>query len=245
MIDASTAGQAGGAGIRQLVATTKFTAPPIPAVYVDRPHLRALLDRSTDVPLTAVVGSPGSGKSVALVAWLAGRTAGRHVWMSCDERDANTAQFWRSLTTALRRDDPDRWMEVVDLVDEPEPDLGDVAVAVVNDPDALGEPITIVIDDFHLAPAAAPSLGQVVESLPPLAHIVVASRTDPLLPLHRMRVRHQLLELREGDLRFSLEETEALFRRDGLVVRRRIDGCGAGAHGGMGGSAAPPRGHAQ
>ena len=50
------------------------------------------------------------------------------------------------------------------------------------------------------------------EHLPPGVHLVLASRSDPPLPLARLRAGGQLAELRAGDLRFTAEEAAALLR---------------------------------
>ena len=44
-------------------------------------------------------------------------------------------------------------------------------------------------------------------------HLVIASRTDPTLPLSRLRARGQLTELREADLRFTTAEATAFLER--------------------------------
>ncbi len=44
-------------------------------------------------------------------------------------------------------------------------------------------------------------------------HLIIASRTDPTLPLSRLRARGQLTELREADLRFTTEEAAAFLRQ--------------------------------
>ncbi|TLN16190.1 hypothetical protein FDZ74_08025, partial [bacterium] len=38
-------------------------------------------------------------------------------------------------------------------------------------------------------------------------HIAIGSRSDPPLPLARLRTRGKLLEMRAADLRFSADET--------------------------------------
>jgi LuxR family maltose regulon positive regulatory protein len=43
-------------------------------------------------------------------------------------------------------------------------------------------------------------------------HLVLASRSDPPLPLPRLRARGQLAEFRAADLRFTAEEADALLR---------------------------------
>src|SRR5204862_495561 len=48
-----------------------------------------------------------------------------------------------------------------------------------------------------------------LEHLPPQIHLVIASRTDPPLPLARLRGRGELAEIRAADLRFTPGEVAA------------------------------------
>ncbi len=224
--------------MREPLASTKFLAPPVPRCYVPRPRLHEALNRGAGVPLTTVVGPPGCGKTVAVASWLTRRPQGQTMWMSCDERDSQPVTFWRSLTEGLQRLWPDSWLDVRDLLDEDRPSLRDVAVAAANELDALGEPVTIVIDDFHVAREANASVALAIEALPRSTRLVLVSRADPALPLHRMRVQHELLELREQDLRLSPGETTALADALGLeldgeacrLLHERTDGWMAAVH---------------
>ena len=69
-----------------------------------------------------------------------------------------------------------------------------------------------MLDDYHLiqAPAVHASVEFLLEHLPPSLRLVLASRADPPLPLARLRARGQLAELREADLRFTLQEAGEL-----------------------------------
>jgi LuxR family maltose regulon positive regulatory protein len=53
------------------------------------------------------------------------------------------------------------------------------------------------------------TLAFVIDRLPPLLHLVVISRSDPPLPLARLRASGALCELHADDLRFSRAETAA------------------------------------
>ena len=68
-----------------------------------------------------------------------------------------------------------------------------------------------VLDDFHLitAPAVLDSVGLLLRRLPPGLRLALVTRSDPPLPLARLRASGQLAELRSADLRFTLEETAA------------------------------------
>ena len=73
----------------------------------------------------------------------------------------------------------------------------------------------LVLDDIHhLRDAAtAASLSLFVLHLPSWLHIVLVGRTNPVLPLDRMRVRDQLLELRFDELRLTTAEAREMLSR--------------------------------
>jgi LuxR family transcriptional regulator, maltose regulon positive regulatory protein len=196
----------------RLLAATKFLVPALPGRYVPRQRLHAVLDAAAELPVTVVVGVPGAGKSVMLESWLRDRPGLRSVWLSCDARDADPAAFWLALSATLTQAWPDRWLDAVDLLAEKEPDLDDVAIAVVNDLADLGERVVLVIDDFQFAAAAAPSLSTLIGRLPAGCRVVVASRTEPQLGLPRLRAYGQLLEIGDPELRLTRAEAAALIR---------------------------------
>ena len=84
--------------------------------------------------------------------------------------------------------------------------------------------------------ASADALRWLVEYQPPSLQLVVASRVDPPLRVHRMRAHQDLVELRDGDLAFSVEETRSLLAGFGVLldepelalVHRRSEGWVAG-----------------
>ena len=102
----------------------------------------------------------------------------------------------------------------------------------------IDQPMSLVLDDFHVIDNAAvlESLGRVIEHPPPLVNLVLSTRSDPPLPLHRLRVRGGLTEVRAADLAFSADEAEQLFAMHGLnptdgqleVLLERTQGWPAG-----------------
>jgi LuxR family maltose regulon positive regulatory protein len=73
----------------------------------------------------------------------------------------------------------------------------------------ITDPFILIIDDFQRLqnPVITHSLSFFIENIPPQFHLLIASRTEPPLPLALMRGRGQLLEIRLAELRFSSEET--------------------------------------
>ena len=116
---------------------------------------------------------------------------------------------------------------------------GGVAVErLASELDSLDEPLMLVIDDLHeLRSAQAVAwLELFLARLPSQLVVVLATREEPRVGLHRLRVAGELTELRASDLRFSLEETSALLRAAGIalseagveLLHERAEGWAAG-----------------
>ena len=48
--------------------------------------------------------------------------------------------------------------------------------------------------------------------------MALATRDDPALGLHRLRLTDRLTEIRAGDLRFSIDESRRLLEADGIAL---------------------------
>ena len=114
---------------------------------------------------------------------------------------------------------------------------------LVNELDGQGE-ITLILDDFHRlssVPARA-SIRWFIDHAPPGFQLVLASRTEPALPVAALRAHGELLELRAGDLRFTCEEADAFLNgRLGLGLTPERCRRPGGEDGGMAGRALPRR----
>ena len=79
---------------------------------------------------------------------------------------------------------------------------------IINEIDRQAIPVVFVLDDFHTIQAQAilEMITYLLDHMSPQLHLVILTRTDPLLPLSRLRVRNQLTEIRADQLRFTREE---------------------------------------
>ena len=117
-------------------------------------------------------------------------------------------RFWRHVVAALDRARPGIGERVGPLLGPPAPpSFEGLVTALINELAAQpGEDeMLLVLDDYHLIDAQPvhASLAFLLEHLPPGLHLVLASRSDPPLPLARLRARGQLAELRAAELRFT------------------------------------------
>jgi LuxR family transcriptional regulator, maltose regulon positive regulatory protein len=80
-----------------------------------------------------------------------------------------------------------------------------------------------VIDDLHEldAPEAFVCLERFLERVPDSLRVVLATREEPRLRLHRLRLAGALTEIRGSDLRFSVEEARELLDEDGITLSDR------------------------
>ncbi|MDC7335762.1 hypothetical protein PQR15_03510 [Streptomyces lydicus] len=85
--------------------------------------------------------------------------------------------------------------------------------------EGLAEPVVLVVDGLDKAPGreVAAGLEFLVDHAGPGLRLLLTSRVDPLLPLHRYRAEGRLCELRGAELAFTPREAAALLRGHGLA----------------------------
>jgi LuxR family maltose regulon positive regulatory protein len=201
-------------------ALTKFRPTTLPSTLVARSALHDRLTSGAGQRLTVVVGSAGSGKSVLLSNWAASRPPGATFWLSCDKADADPVRFWSGFIEASRAVAPEFGADAAELLLMDSGMSADVTALIANDAKKLPAGTAIIVDDFHAAAAAVASdMTDLVERWPTgTAQLVLASRNDPPVRLHRLRLAGELCELRDQDLSLSLAETGDLLANFGVEM---------------------------
>ncbi len=201
---------AAGDGVRQgmdqpILVGTKLHPPPVRKLAIPRERLLERLRSGSDRRLTLVACPAGFGKTTLLAAWREAEAERKAVaWLTLDEGDDDPVVLWTHAIEALRRASPAAARPAQAVV-APVADV--VLPRLVNELDGQGE-ITLILDDFHRlssVPARA-SVGWFIDHAPPGFQLVLASRTEPTLPVATLRAHGELLELRAGDLRFTSAE---------------------------------------
>jgi LuxR family transcriptional regulator, maltose regulon positive regulatory protein len=205
---------------------------------IARDDLLATLDRAVASKVTIISAPPGSGKTSLLRAW-AGRPGQRHglavVQVQRDQHDAQ--QFWLALLGAVRRAS-DTTSGAEPPAATPEFNGRAMVDRVLSELEDHRGRVVLVIDDLHElhAPDALDQLTRLLTSLPPNAHVVLATRRDLRLRLHRLRLAGELAEIRVEDLRFTNRETRELLDASGItlseagaaLLHQRTEGWAAG-----------------
>jgi LuxR family maltose regulon positive regulatory protein len=241
------------------ILATKLVLPPPQHALVPRPHLIARLDAAFAYPVTIISAQAGSGKTSALRSW-----ASRHdalvTWLSLDPEDNDPTRFWTYVIAALQRLQPglaEQSHAALQAHDQQSRSIESVLTLLLNDlvtfPDERSSQaprpahgssrshMALVLDDYHVIdnPAIHAGIAFLIDHLPAHLHLLIASRSDPPLPLARWRVRNQLHDIRFEDLRFSAEEAAfflnqimglQLVAEDVAALAARTEGWIAGLH---------------
>jgi LuxR family maltose regulon positive regulatory protein len=210
--------------VSSLTLTSRLTLPKPAPETIARPRLFTLLDEGLRVPLTLVSAPPGYGKTTLAAQWVRSRsnqeaTLGtRFAWYRLSEADDAPFTLIEGLATCLTRQHPalgDALREIYGLA------------ALRGDPERAtsllirgltsleSTPMAIVLDDAGLltSPESRDALRFLVTHLPRTVHLYLLTRVDPQLPLGRMRVRGDLVEIRRPELRMTEEETEQFLEK--------------------------------
>ena len=182
------------------ILQTKILHPPVRNV-VRRGRLVEKLDKGSTRKLTLVSAPAGYGKTTLVASWLAERSRDG-CWLNLGELDGSAQRLTTYLTAALARLEPRR----------ADPD-SDHWVAFINTLAGRQRETEIVLDDYHLAESAEINdlVMMLLGNLPPAAHLVLITRTDPMLRLAKLRGQGELVEIRQSDLAFTLEESRTFF----------------------------------
>jgi LuxR family transcriptional regulator, maltose regulon positive regulatory protein len=188
--------------------------------------------------VTVVSAPPGSGKTVLLRSWIGEAGLAEHAaWVTVERDERDPQRLWLAVLDALRQTIPGSAL-VRELTAAPDLDGWTIAERLLKDLAPLADRLWLVIDDLHeLASAEAlRQLELLVMRSPEELRLVLATRHDVRLGLHRLRLEGELTEIRADDLRFSLDEAQALFQAAGVelagptlgMLYERTEGWAAG-----------------
>jgi LuxR family maltose regulon positive regulatory protein len=218
----------------------KLAPPPQRAPLIARPQLIEQLNQIPPQHVALIAAPTGFGKTTLLSAWA--RQASRPaIWITLDEGDNDPARFGSYLLAALERRYPGMGAPMRAMIQSPQPVPVEWGLTtLINAIAAVGEPLSLVLDDCHTleAPAIFAGLSFLIEHLPANLSLLLAGRTNPPLPLARLRARRQLTELRADALRFSEDEIGWLIAELGItlaapdlgLLARRTEGWPAGVY---------------
>lgn len=197
---------------------TRFALPTKPATFLRRQRLVDHLDQALGTRLTLLNGAAGAGKTLLAADWAA-ELRSPVAWLTVEAGDWRPGVFWAYVLQTLSAcgavaSDAVGTPSDASTVDRK---LLAALAAELND---HGRPVVLVLDEYERvnAPEIAEQLAFVLHHAGRGLRLVLVTRTEPLLPLHRYRAAGDLTEIRAAELAFTPEEAVELLELHGLSL---------------------------
>ncbi len=201
------------------IIKTKLRLPFTRSEVVPRLRLQKQIAEGLQNPLTLVIAPAGYGKTTLLAASLPDCRM-PVAWLSLDRDDNQPGRFLSYLITAIQTAENQIGIEAAQLASQAHQVLPEIVLtSLINDLDGMNRELVLALDDYQFIsnPDVHAVMAFLLEHLPLNFHLLIASRSDPPLPLSRLRARGQMVELRAADLRFTAEEA-ANFMNDVMNI---------------------------
>jgi LuxR family transcriptional regulator, maltose regulon positive regulatory protein len=223
------------------IIRTKLHRPAARPGLVVRDRLQCRMMGGLSGPLTLITAPAGFGKTT-LVASCVSESHLPIAWLSLDKNDNQAGRFLNYLVASLQSADLRIGREAAQMLSSSQSAATEVVLtSLINELDDSDVGLVLVLDDYQVISAQAvhEQVVFLLEHCPGTFHLVIATRSDPALPLARWRARGQVVELRTADLRFTeaeatqfLNDIMGLHLADRLIamLEERTEGWAAGLH---------------
>ena len=229
----------------RIIVTPKLRAPSLGPEQLVRPRLLGLLEAAPDYKISLISAPAGYGKTTLLTQWRqAQESRVPFNWITLDEQDNDPVRMWMHIIEAVRQveAEADFGADALMALSSVGQILAEITLPMlINDFAKLPHRMVVVLDDYQFVTEdrCHESVAYLLEHFPENVHLVIASRSDPPLPLGRLRARGEMNEIRTEQLAFSEEEAAYLLNQkmrldiapdDLSVLLERTEGWPAGIY---------------
>jgi LuxR family transcriptional regulator, maltose regulon positive regulatory protein len=194
---------------------TKLHIPTASINVVHRSALFEKLNIGMNRKLILISAPPGFGKTTLLSDWI-----NQHqipsAWFSLDHGDNDPVEFLNYIVLGIQSIHASFGQNALNLLNSPSKPSGEsITGLLINEILAIDQNFLLVLDDFHAISSSEilKITSYLLEHIPGNIHLAILTRSDPSLPLARLRSQHQLVELRSSDLGFSANDIAVLFNK--------------------------------
>ncbi len=187
---------------------------------VSRDRLISRLAGTRQSPVLLLVAPAGYGKTTLLADWTA-QDDRPSAWLSLDERHNDPTLFLSAIAAMLGQIEP-MPEEVFAPLLTPRSGVSSVVVPRLCEAvEAREKPFVLVLDDLHLVEHAdcMSPLAEIAQCVPAGSQLAIATRTEPALPLGRMRADRLLAELGANELAMDTSEAAQTLNACGISAR--------------------------
>lgn len=194
---------------------TKLNIPPVNNYIINREHLNDLLKNAMQFKLILVSSPAGSGKTTIIADYITNNNIDC-CWYSLDKTDNDLFRFSSYLVGGFEKNEELKNVDLQQLLDSFQ-SIGETTLirTIINVLQSTTKEFTLVFDDYHLIelPSIQNMMKELLEYLPQNIHMIIITREDPSLPLSKLRVKNQLLEIRVNDLKFTDSEADSFLNQ--------------------------------
>jgi len=194
---------------------TKLHIPFAGNNIVHRSELDEKLNIGLNRKLILVSASAGFGKTTVVSDWI-GQNKIPAAWLSLDNGDNDPTVFLSYVISGIQSIYKDFGQSAQRLLNSPNsPSVESIAGLLINEILDIDQNFLLVLDDFHLINSGEvlKLVTYLLKHIPGNIHIVILTRSDPVLAVSKLRSQHQLVELRSSDLSFSANDISVLFNK--------------------------------
>ncbi|MEU4343344.1 protein kinase [Nocardia sp. NPDC023852] len=194
--------------------STRYRPPEPSRQPVARRRLLEVLRQGRSQRLVLIHGPAGFGKSTLAAQWIDSLACDgvRVAWLSVDLDDNNVVWFLSHVIEAIRRAHPAVAADLAQILEERSSDAAQhVMASLIDEIHNSGQAVALVVDDWHRvsSPVTVAAMEFLLDRGCHHLQLIVTSRSRKGLPLGRMRVRDELVEIDAAGLRFDDVETAA------------------------------------
>ncbi|MHA6261107.1 BTAD domain-containing putative transcriptional regulator [Sporosarcina sp. CAU 1771] len=204
--------------VQMPILQTKIISSVPTSTYMRRSSFIKKIKTSERVKLTLLHSGAGYGKSSGLASYFSDSRS-MYSWYTVTAEDDDISPFITHLQLSIERITPnfgrslDEWE--TPLMYPKGEDLNRWIALFINELCGIGEPITIIIDDFHLVDHVFHinyMMEKIIDYLPSHVHFVISTRNRPRwASLNKLKLTSQLCEIIEQDFIFTEEEIIVFF----------------------------------
>jgi LuxR family maltose regulon positive regulatory protein len=194
---------------------TKLHIPPAGNNLVHRSDLFGKLNPGLSRKLILISAPAGFGKTTLISDWINQQKI-PSAWFSIDKSDNDPVEFLSYIISGIQNINKDFGKSALKLLKSPnKPANVSIASLLINEILNINHNFLLILDDFHMISNSEifELITYLLDHIPDNIHIVILTRSDPPLPVARLRSKHQLTELRLSDLSFSANDISVLFNK--------------------------------
>ncbi|OBF62046.1 serine/threonine protein kinase [Mycobacterium sp. 852002-50816_SCH5313054-b] len=196
---------------------TKFRPPVAVLSLVTRHKLMAVLCAAGRRRLILIYAPSGFGKTTLVEQWRAELSSSgvAVAWLTVDDDDNNVVWFLAHVLEAIRRVHPAVAASLGQVLEERgEEAVRYVLTSLIDEIDEIGTPVTLVIDDWQRVSHSrtTEALRYLIDHGSHHLQFIVNSWSRARLPLSKLRLRDELVEIDCDNLRFDADEAQALLK---------------------------------